>query len=68
MNGPFSLLLNEEMVDFSQPVRLVVNGDVTELSVTPDRRVLFETTYDRGDPCYQFEAEIHFDAAGGVLG
>ena len=66
LNGPFSLLLNEEMVDFSQPIRLEVNGEITELSVTPDRQVLFETTYDRGDPCYQFEAEIHFDAFGSI--
>ena len=68
MDGPFSLLLNEEMVDFSQPIRLMVNEELTVLSVTPDRQVLFETTYDRGDPCYQFEAEIHFDAAGNVIG
>jgi len=68
LNGPFSLLLNEEMVDFSQPIGLIVNGEATVVSVTPDRQVLFETTYDRGDPCYQFEAEIHFDAAGNVVG
>lgn len=67
LDGPFSLLLNEEMVDFSQPIRLMVNEELTVLSVTPDRQVLFETTYDRGDPCYQFEAEIHFDAVGNVI-
>lgn len=65
--GPFSLLLNEEMVDFSQPINLIVNGEVTALSVTPDRQVLLETTYDRGDLCYQFEAEIHFDVVGNVI-
>lgn len=67
LDGPFSLLLNEEMVDFSQPIRLEVNGEVTEMSVTPDQSVLVETTYDRGDPNYQFEAEIQFDASGSVL-
>ena len=67
LNGPFSLLLNEDMVDFSQPIRLVVNGEETTLSVTPDWSVLAETTYDRGDPCYQFEAEIQFDATGSII-
>ena len=56
------------MVDFSQPIGLIVNGEATVVSVTPDRQVLFETTYDRGDPCYQFEAEIHFDALSNVIG
>ena len=67
LNGPFSLLLNEEMVDFSQPIQIEANGDVTNLYVTPDRRVLIDTTYDRGDPNYQFEAEILFDASGNIL-
>ena len=67
LNGPFSLFLNEEMVDFSQMIRLEVNGEATMLSVMPDRRILEKSTYDRGDPCYQFEAEIHFDASGNII-
>lgn len=67
LNGTFCLLLNEEMVDFSQPIQLNVNGTITKLSVMPDRRVLQKTTYDRGDPYYQFEAEICLDDAGHII-
>ena len=66
LNGPFSLLLSEDMVDFSRPVNVTVNGEVSQVSITPDRRVLVETTHDRGDPFYQFEAEIPFGADGHI--
>ncbi|MBO5534234.1 MAG: hypothetical protein J6B53_02390 [Clostridia bacterium] len=66
LNGPFSLLLSEDMVDFSRPVLVTVNGESSPVSITPDRRVLVETTHDRGDPFYQFEAEIPFDADGHI--
>ena len=60
MEGEFSILLNEEMIDFSQPVRLFLNEEEHELTIIPDKRVLWETTFGRGDPYYQFEAEITF--------
>jgi len=60
VEGEFSILLNEEMVDFSQPDRLFLNEEERELTIIPDLRVLWETTFGRGDPCYQFEAEIKF--------
>lgn len=58
VEGEFSILLNEEMVDFSRLVILSVNDEETVLDLTPDRRVLMETTTQRGDPNYQFEAEV----------
>lgn len=54
----FSILLNEQMVDFSQPVTIVINDVQTQLDIVPDWRVLMQTTSLRGDPNYQFEAEI----------
>lgn len=62
VNGEFSILLNEYMVDFSQPVTFVVNGEETTLTLTPDMAVLAATTEDRGDPWYQFEAMVTFRA------
>ena len=67
LNGPFSLLLNEDIVDFTRPVLLEIDGMTYELSITPDLNVLVETTFNRGDPNYQFEAEIHFDAEGNLV-
>lgn len=67
LNGPFSLLLNEDIVDFSRPVLLEIDGMTYDLSITPDLSVLVETTFNRGDPNYQFEAEIHFDAEGNLV-
>lgn len=54
----FSILLNEQMVNFSQPVTIVINDVQTQLDIVPDWRVLMQTTSLRGDPNYQFEAEI----------
>ena len=58
VDGEFSILLNEKMVDFSQPVTIVVNNEEKVLNLVPDWRVLMETTALRGDPNYQFEAEV----------
>jgi len=60
VNGEFSILLNEEMVDFSRPVTFTVDGGETSLTLTPDRALLAATTADRGDPEYQFEAKVTF--------
>ena len=62
VNGEFSIMLNEYMVDFSRPVTFVVNEEETTLTLTPDMAVLAATTEDRGDPWYQFEAMVTFRA------
>ena len=58
VEGEFSILLNEKMVDFSEPVTILVNEEETVLDLTPSWKTLMETTTLRGDPNYQFEAEI----------
>ena len=60
VNGDFCMMLNEYMVDFSQPVTFTVNGEETTLTLTPDRSILTATTEDRGDPWFQFEAMVWF--------
>ena len=61
VNGRFGILLNEQMIDFSKPVTFSVNGEETVMNVIPDRKVLEETTAERGDPNFQFEARIMFE-------
>ena len=60
VGGEFSILLNEQMVDFEKPVVFSVNGAEIAVQVNPDRAVLEKTTAERGDPNYQFEAEIPY--------
>ena len=60
VSGDFSVLLNEDMVDFSKPVVFVVNGTEIPMTVTPSLDVLRETTAERGDPNYQFFAEVSY--------
>ncbi len=60
VNGPYGVLLNEQMIDFSKPVVFSVNGEETVMNVIPDRKVLEETTAERGDPNFQFEARVMF--------
>ena len=58
LKGDFSILLNEQMVDFDLPVTFEADGEIIQALVTPGRTVLEETTRERGDPNYQFEARI----------
>lgn len=60
LSGDFSVLLNEDMVDFSKPVVFVVDGKEIPMTVTPSLDVLRETTAERGDPNYQFFAEVSY--------
>ena len=55
------------MVDFDRPVIFEVNGEVLEVPVTTSRAVLEETTWERGDPNYQFEARISWTALQEML-
>ncbi len=62
LEGNFSILLNEEMVDFSKPVTFVVDGNEVSRKITPYLECLRETTFERGDPNYQFFAEISYSS------
>ena len=53
-----SILLDERLVDFSRPVRLVLNGKTTKQKLKPNLRTLCETLQRRGDPDLAFTAEI----------
>ena len=61
LSGDFSVLLNEEMVDFTKPVTFVVNGKEISRTVTASLDILKETTAERGDPNYQFFAEVGYN-------
>lgn len=61
VNGTYSILLNEDMVDFSKPVTIVLNGKETVKDIAPDFGILLQTTAERGDPNYQFEAKVSFE-------
>ena len=60
VSGDFSVLLNEDMVNFSKPVVFVVDGTEVQMKVTPSLDVLRKTTAERGDPNYQFFAEVSY--------
>jgi hypothetical protein len=67
VEGNFSILLNEKMVDFAQQVTFSLNGKETVLRLVPDRRILERTVAERGDPDYAFEAEVSSaELAGGA--
>jgi len=53
-----SLLLDERLVDFAKPIKLVVNGKTTTLKLKPSLRTLCETLQRRGDPGLAFTAEV----------
>ena len=55
------------MIDFDRPVLFSVNGEEIALKVIPDQEVLTKTTAERGDPNYQFEAEITYSKLLGLL-
>ena len=59
VEGEFGILLNEEMIDFTQPVTIVVNDAEYVFEPQPDRALLVETTADRGDRSYQFESCVY---------
>ena len=56
--GEFAIWLNEDMVDFSRPVVFVLNGAEIEKTLEPSLEILKQTTYERGDPNWQFEARV----------
>jgi predicted esterase len=58
VSGAFNILLNWDMADLSQPITLVINGETRQVTATPSREIIEETTNDRGDVNYQFSAKI----------
>ncbi len=65
INGDFSVLFNEDMIDFEKPVEFVVDGSNMTMDVMPYLSVLEKTTAERGDPFYQFEAEVSYSQLAG---
>ena len=60
VDGDFSILLNEDMIDFTRPVDFYVDDELLSLNVKPDLELIEKTTAERGDPNYQFEAELYY--------
>jgi len=52
------LLLDTEMLNLEEPVRILVDGEIHTTMVRPTRNVLIETVKQRGDPRYIFDASI----------
>ncbi len=61
VEGDFMIYFNEDMIDFSQPVHFQI-ADKGELDVMfiPEESWLNFTTFERGDPNYQFEAAVSY--------
>ena len=60
VEGDFSILLNEDMIDFTRPVDFYVDDELLSLTIKPDSELIEKTTAERGDPNYQFEAELYY--------
>lgn len=65
--GDFSIYLNEDMVDFAKPVTFIVDGSEVKLALSPSLAVLRETTFERGDWNYQFEAKVTSEQLAGSI-
>lgn len=57
-HGRLTVYLNGTMVDFDRPVILQVGREQSEHILTPDRSLIQETTWQRGDVSYQFSAKL----------
>ncbi len=58
------VLLRSEMLDLSQPISVSVDGaDLGLVTVQPNIKTMTRTLLERGDPSYQFEAEILIEKA-----
>ena len=61
-DGNFRILFNEEMIDFSEPVHFELpNLGELDVMLVPEDYWLSYTTFDRGDPYFQFEAAVSYD-------
>lgn len=57
----FTLLLNDDMLDLDQPVKIVTPKGETTVTVERKAEVLTATTKERGDWNYQFAAEVEVE-------
>ena len=61
-DGNFRILFNEEMIDFSEPVHFELpNLGGLDVMLVPEEYWLKYTTFDRGDPYFQFEAAVSYE-------
>lgn len=60
--GKVTFLLSNDMLDLFKPITVnTPDGNSTDMTVTPDIDLLYETTEERGDYNYQFAAKITID-------
>ena len=57
----FYVLLNREMLNFDQPVTLIVNGNSSDLRIRSSREIIEKTTRERGDANFQFSAVVEIN-------
>ena len=53
-----SIMLDERLVDFAKPVKIVMNGKTTTQKLKPSLKTLCETMQRRGDPGLAFTAQV----------
>lgn len=52
------LLVDRNMLDFEQPVKILVGGQIETVRVYPSEDIQWESLKQRGDPCYIFDSSI----------
>ena len=61
LDGDFLVFFNEDMIDFSVPVHFEIIGHgELDVMIMPELSWLEATTFERGDPNYQFEAAVSY--------
>jgi hypothetical protein len=61
-DGDFRIFFNEDMIDFSEPVHFELpNLGELDVMLIPEEYWLNYTTFDRGDPYFQFEAAVSYE-------
>ena len=60
--GDFTIYFNEDMIDFTEPVHFEIadKGEI-DVMIVPEESWLYMTTFDRGDPNFQFEAAVSYN-------
>lgn len=58
--GDFTILFNEDMINFDEPVHFVLDDGEVDVKLTPEMSWLEFTTKDRMDPNFQFEAGVSY--------
>ncbi len=60
VDGKFSILVNEEMLNVFSPIRLVTPKGTFEVMPELSKELIYDTTNERGDYNYQFLTEIDY--------